>query len=72
MANYGTGSDTSHTDGLTGVLMVGWFIGVLTCLIVGFWSMSDKTTIQSNKPIIPEKILNTDGKTIDTLYIYKQ
>lgn len=72
MANYETGSGTSHTDGLIGVFMVGWFVGMVTCLIVTLWSMSGETTIQSNKIIIPEKKLTTDGKTIDTLYIYKQ
>jgi hypothetical protein len=72
MANYKTGSGTSHTNGLTGVFMVGWFVGMVTCLIVTLWSMSGETTIQSNKIIIPEKKLTTDGKTIDTLYIYKQ
>jgi hypothetical protein len=34
--------------------------------------LSGETIIQSNKPIIPEKKLTTDGKTVDTLYIYKQ
>ena len=27
--------------------------------------------VRSNKPIIPQKVLTTDGKTVDTLYIYK-
>lgn len=52
--------------------MFGWFIGMVTCLIVAISCMSGETTIQSNKIIIPEKKLTTDGKTIDTLYIYKQ
>ena len=65
-------SNRSHAEGLFGVFMVGWFVGMVTCLIVTLWSMSGETTIQSNKPIIPEKKLTTDGKTIDTLYIYKQ
>ena len=72
MTNYETGSGTSHTDGLIGVFTIGWFVGVVTCLIVTLWSLSGETTIQSNKIIIPEKKLTTDGKTIDTLYIYKQ
>jgi hypothetical protein len=52
--------------------MFGWFIGMLTCLIVLLWGRSGETTIQSRKIIIPEKQLITDGKTVDTLYIYKQ
>ena len=55
-----------------GTFMFGWLIGMLTCLVVTISCMSGETTIQSNKPIIPEKKLTTDGKTIDTLYIYKQ
>ena len=54
------------------IFMFGWFVGMVTCLIVTLWGMSGETTIQSNKIIIPEKKLTTDGKTIDTLYIYKQ
>jgi hypothetical protein len=65
-------NSTSHEGGLFGVFMVGWFFGIVTFLIVALWSMSDETTIQSRKIIVPEKQLTTDGKTIDTLYIYKQ
>lgn len=54
------------------IFMFGWFVGMVTCLIVSLWGISGETTIQSNKIIIPEKKLTTDGKTIDTLYIYKQ
>jgi hypothetical protein len=32
--NTTTGSGTSHTGGLIGVFMVGWFIGMLTFLIM--------------------------------------
>lgn len=54
------------------IFLFGWFVGMVTCLIVTLWSMSDETVIKSNKIIIPEKQLTTDGKTIDTIYIYKQ
>lgn len=54
------------------IFMFGWFVGMVTCLIVTLWSMSDETVIKSNKLIVPEKQLTTDGKTIDTIYIYKQ
>ena len=54
------------------IFMFGWFVGMVTCLIVILWSLPDETTIQSRKIIIPEKQLTTDGKIIDTIYIYKQ
>lgn len=54
------------------VFMFGWFCGMITAVLVALWSFSGETTIQSNKLIIPEKKLTTDGKTVDTLYIYKQ
>ena len=73
MANYETGSGTSRADGLIGVFMVGWFIGMLTFLIMLIIVNSNNPTeIHSDKILQPEKRLTTDGKTIDTLYIYKQ
>lgn len=72
MGDYETSSGTIKSDGLIGVFMVGWFVGMVTCFIITLWAMSGETTIHSNKIIIPEKQLTTDGKTIDTLYIYKQ
>lgn len=73
MANYETGSTTSRADGLIGVFMVGWFIGMLTFLIMLIIVDSNNPTeIHSDKILQPEKRLTTDGKTIDTLYIYKQ
>lgn len=73
MANYETGSATSRADGLIGVFMVGWFIGMLTFLIMLIIVDSNNPTeIHSDKILQPEKRLTTDGKTIDTLYIYKQ
>ena len=53
--------------------MVGWFIGMLTFLIMLIIVNSDTPTeIHSDKRIQPEKRLTTDGKTVDTLFIYKQ
>ena len=73
MANYETGSGTSRADGLIGVFMVGWFIGMLTFLIMLIiFDSNNPTEIHSDKILQPEKRLTTDGKTIDTLYIYKQ
>ena len=73
MGNYETVSGTSHTGGLIGVFIVGFWIGMLTFLIMFLVVTSDTLTeIHSNKRIQPEKRLTTDGKTIDTLFIYKQ
>ena len=73
MANYEMGSATSRADGLIGVFMVGWFIGMLTFLIMLIIVDSNNPTeIHSDKILQPEKRLTTDGKTIDTIYIYKQ
>jgi hypothetical protein len=52
--------------------IVGFVVGMIACIVMTLFTLSGETTIQSNKPIIPEKKLTTDGKTIDTLYIYKQ
>lgn len=65
-------SSNSESNSEFNIFMFGWFIGMLTCLIVLLWGRSGETTIQSRKIIIPEKQLITDGKTVDTLYIYKQ
>jgi cytosine/uracil/thiamine/allantoin permease len=68
-----TVSGVSHTDGLIGVFMVGWFIGMITFFIMFLVVCSDNPTeIHSDKRIQPEKRLTTDGKTVDTLFIYKQ
>jgi hypothetical protein len=58
-----------------GDFIVGFVVGMMACIVMTLFTLSTlscETTIQSNKPIIPEKKLTTDGKTIDTLYIYKQ
>jgi len=71
--NTTTGSGTSHTAGLISVFTVGWFIGMLTVLIMFMIVTKDTPTeIHSDKRIQPEKRLTTDGKTVDTLFIYKQ
>jgi len=70
--NTTTGSGTINTFDV-GTLFVGWFFGIITCVIL--FIMVNKDTpieIHSNKRIQPEKRLTTDGKTVDTLFIYKQ
>jgi hypothetical protein len=72
--NTTTGSGTVKNCGFdVGVLFMGWFLGVINSVIL--FIMVNKDTpieIQSNKRIQPEKRLTTDGKTVDTLFIYKQ
>ncbi|HSE99937.1 MAG TPA: hypothetical protein VLA48_03490 [Nitrososphaeraceae archaeon] len=56
------------------ILILGFFVGIaliMTVLIVAA-SGSREITIETNKKIIPEWKLTTDGKRIDTLYIYKK
>ena len=60
-------------DKIFTTFFIGFWVGVLTCFLVTLSMLGNReTTIQSNKLIIPEKKLTTDGKTIDTIYIYKQ
>ena len=56
-----------------GTFMLGWFVGIITSVIL-FLVVSIETPIEihTNKRIQPEKRLTTDGKTVDTLFIYKQ
>lgn len=56
-----------------GALFMGWFLGIITSGILFIMVNKDTPTeIHSNKRIQPEKRLTTDGKTVDTLFIYKQ
>jgi len=41
-------------------------------IVGGIWFFTDKDYIESKTLITPEIELTTDGKTIDTLYIYRQ
>ena len=63
-----------NADNLVGTFMVGWFVGMMTFLILFVMVRSETPPpeIQTNKRIQPEKKLITDGKTVDTLFIYKQ
>ena len=56
-----------------GAFMLGWFVGIITSVIL-FIAVNKDTPIEihTNKRIQPEKRLTTDGKTVDTLFIYKQ
>lgn len=41
------------------------------CIVGGVWYFMDKDYIESKDIIIPEIKLQTDGKNIDTIYIYR-
>ena len=51
--------------------LLGYIIGFLVASVTIIFIYEPRNSIQSTKPITPEKRLTTDGKTIDTLYIYK-
>jgi hypothetical protein len=70
--NTTTGSGTVKNDGF-GMFLTGVFIGFLVCVVFTLIFLANEpSVIQSNKRIQPEKRLTTDGKTVDTLFIYKQ
>ena len=53
------------------LILIGCGLGILTAIFTTVFTYQPSNSIQSTKPITPEKRLTTDGKTIDTLYIYK-
>lgn len=58
-------------EAITGLIVICLLIGgVIVGGIWGFTSFNKKDYIESTKPIIPVKILTTDGKKVDTLYRY--
>jgi len=64
----------SNENNPFGTFMVGWFVGMVTFLILFLMVTSSPPPpeIHTNKRLQPEKKLTTDGKTVDTLFIYKQ
>ena len=70
--NTTTGSGTVKNDGF-GMFLVGFLWGFLACVVFALmFSHNITPTIQTYEKIQPEKRLTTDGKTVDTLFIYKQ
>ena len=58
---------------LTGLLVAGiWAIIVLLLVKAHEQELENRGKITSHSPIIPDTLLVTDGKRIDTLFIYKQ
>ena len=57
-------------DGNT--LLGGFFMGAFLTIIAFAICLPDKVTIRSKTILKPSIELTTDGKTIDTIYIYKQ
>ena len=66
--------NTSGTDKVVGGFIIGcafmFIIGLIIIAIVT--SVDENVEIRSTKKIQPEWQLTTDGKKIDTVYIYKQ
>lgn len=48
-------------------LVLGYFVGVFVMFII-----PDKRSIKVKEKIVPEWELTTNGKVVDTLYIYKE
>jgi len=54
------------------IFTAGWVVGMIMAGGIAIFTFSgDTQEIRSNVIITPEKLLTTDGKTIDTIYIYK-
>lgn len=70
--NTTTVGGTMKNDEFGGFL-IGVVIGFLLCVVFTIITFIDKpTVIETYERIQPEKRLTTDGKTIDTVFIYKQ
>ena len=55
-----------------GTFMIGFFIGIfIFTIFYVLIALDSPIVIKSYKKITPETTLTTDGKTIDTLFIYK-
>jgi len=53
------------------LLLVGWVIGMIMASVTALFSFGGDVKITTTKKIIPDWKLVTDGKKVDTLYIYK-
>jgi hypothetical protein len=52
-------------------LIIGWLLGILTVITIYLLVPSSQPSVTTDKKITPEWRLTTDGKVVDTLYIYK-
>jgi hypothetical protein len=56
-----------------GAFTIGVLVGIILTVVLTISALStNKKSISSSKKITPEWKLVTDGKVVDTLYIYKQ
>jgi len=66
----------NNNDDFGAGIIVGIFISIIFLIIFtifySLYNIEEKLTIKQRELIIPTIELTTDGKTIDTLYIYKQ
>ena len=73
MKNTTSGKDSKDDTPDVGTFFIGWFIGMMTAVILFMIESKDTPReIHTDKRIVPEKRLTTDGKTVDTLFIYKE
>jgi hypothetical protein len=73
MGNNSTVSGSTTTTNSGSTFLVGVMLGFILCAIFTLATLFDRIMIiESYKRIEPEKRLTTDGKVVDTLFIYKQ
>jgi len=66
---------TSETDKIAGGFFIGFLFSFVLVLVLELISLAIPTPqpeIRTKKKITPEWVLTTDGKKIDTIYIYKE
>jgi hypothetical protein len=65
-------------EGIGGAIFSGFItLAIITfviggIIVGGIWYFTDKDYIESKTIITPEIKLTTDGKKVDTLYIYRE
>jgi len=52
-------------------LIVGWIVSGIIFTVLGFALTKPTEELKSTTKIVPEKVLTTDGKKVDTIYVYK-
>jgi len=52
-------------------LIVGWIVSGTIFTVLGFALTKPTEEFKSTTKIVPEKVLTTDGKKVDTIYVYK-
>lgn len=63
---------SNHNTDQFNIFLLGWVIGLFMAAGTVLYSLdSSDMVIETKTKLIPETRLITDGKVVDTLYIYK-